>query len=125
MKPPLTPSGFTLIGLLSAVAATGANEKLTVRVTPNISSAPSTVTVRAYVEPHQANRRLRVEADSGSFYRSSEVQLEGDEAPTLTEFRFKSLPGGNYIVSATLIDATGQTTVARDNVTVLPRFGEP
>lgn len=38
------------------------DQKSTLRVTPHVSSAPSTVTVRAYVEPNAHNRRLRVEA---------------------------------------------------------------
>jgi uncharacterized protein (DUF2141 family) len=114
----------TVITLLCATAAT-ASEKLTVRVTPNVSSAPSTVIVRAYVEPNVHNRRLRVEADSGSFYRSSEVQLDGAEAPILTEFRLASLPGGKYIVVATLVDAMGEETVVRRTATVVSRFGEP
>ena len=82
-------------------------------------------TVRAYVVPHADNRRLRIEADSGSFYRSSETQLDGDKAPMLTEFRLKSLPSGKYTVKATLFDATGQATVVQRTAIVLSGFGEP
>lgn len=115
----------TLTALLCVTARTAADEKLTVRVTPNVSSAPSTVTVRAYVQPNEDNRRLRVEADSGVFYRSSEVQLDGEKAPLLTEFQLKSLPSGDYTVMATLIDVRGEKTVARRTALVLSRRGEP
>ena len=125
MKAQLTLAAATVIALLFATSAAGASEKLTLRVTPNVSSAPSTVTVRVYVEPDADNRRLRVEADSGSFYRSSEIQLDGDNAPMLTEFRLKSLPSGAYTVMATLIDAMGDETVVRRSAIVLSRFGEP
>jgi len=125
MKSRLTLAAITTIGLLSATGQTAASEKLTLRVTPNVSSAPSTVIVRAYVTPNAENRILLVEADSGSFYRSSEIQLEGDKAPTLTEFRLNSLPSGEYIVSALLTDSKGEETVVRKTVLVLSRFGEP
>ncbi len=121
----LTIAAATAIALLLATPASGASEPLSLRVTPNVSSAPSTVTVRAYVAPNAANRWLRIEADSGSFYRSSEVQLDGDKAPMLTEFRLKSLPGGEYTVTATLVDAMGEKTlVVQRTAIVLSRFGE-
>jgi hypothetical protein len=82
----------------------------------------SIVLVQGY---HADNRTLRVEADSGSFYRSSEVQLDGDKAPILTEFRLNSLPSGAYTVRATLIDSMGVETVVRRSAIVLSRFGEP
>jgi len=125
MKSRLTLAAATVIGLLVATGSTGASEKLTLRVTPNVSAAPSTVIVRAYVTPNAQNRLLLVEADSGSFYRSSEIQLDGDKAPTLTEFRLNSLPSGEYTVRAVLKDSMGEETVARRTAIVLSRFGEP
>ena len=125
MKTRLMLAVFTVIGMLGASGTTGANEKLTLRVTPNVSSAPSTVMVRAYVTPNSENRWLRIEADSGSFYRSSEMQLDGEKAPTLTEFRLNSLPSGEYTVAASLIDSKGTETVVRRTAIVLSRFGEP
>jgi len=125
MKGRFTLAAATVIGLIFATGTTGASEKLSLRVTPNVSSAPSTVMVRAYVTPNAENRWLRIEADSGSFYRSSEIQLEGDKAPMLTEFRLNSLPSGEYDVVAALIDSKGTETVVRRTAIVLSRFGEP
>jgi len=125
MKGRFTLAAATVIGLLFATGTTGASEKLSLRVTPNVSSAPSTVMVRAYVTPNPENRWLRIEADSGSFYRSSEIQLEGDKAPMLTEFRLNSLPSGEYTVAASLVDSKGTETVVRRTAIVLSRFGEP
>ena len=124
MKCQPTLAAATVIALLSVSTPGRATEKLTVSVTPNVSSAPSTVTVRAYVEPNENNRRLRVEADSGLFYRSSEVQLDGDNAPLLTEFQLRSLPSGDYTVVATLVDVTGGKTVVRRTALVVSRLGE-
>ena len=125
MKTRMTLAAATMIGLLIATGPTSASEKLTLRVTPNVSSAPSTVTVRAYVTPDAGNRTLLVEADSGSFFRSSEIQLDGDKAPALTEFRLASLPSGEYVVTAMLKDSKGEETMARRTVLVLSQFGEP
>jgi hypothetical protein len=124
MKNRFILAAVTTTGLLIATGPTAASEKLTLRVTPNVSSAPSTVTVRAYVTPDPKNRTLTVEADSGSFYRSSEIQLDGDKAPTLTEFRLASLPSGEYTVTAMLKNDVGTEIMERRTVLVLSQFGE-
>lgn len=114
----------TIVALFGVTETTTGDEKLSLKVTPNVSSAPSTVVVRAIVAPHADNRRLHIEADSGAFLRSSDVQLDGDKAPTVTEIRLKNLPSGEYTVKAVLIDAAGTSTVASRTALVLARFGE-
>ena len=116
--------GATLAILIAATGGQNANERLAVRVTPNVSNAPSTVTVKAIVERNAANRYLEVEADSGDFYRSRTIQLDGDRAPLVTEIPFRNLPGGEYAVAATLHDSLGGRTVVRRTVLVLSRSGE-
>jgi hypothetical protein len=125
MKDRLILAAVTAITLLAASGETRATEKLTLRVTPNVSSAPSTVIVKAVVSPDAGNRWLRIEADSGVFYRSSVVQLDGDKAPVVTEIMLKSLPSGEYTVTAVLKNAVGEETLARRTALVLARHGEP
>jgi hypothetical protein len=98
---------------------------LSLRVTPNVSSAPSNLVIKAFVARDAANRWLHVEADSGSFYRSSAIQLDGDNAPVVTHIRLSNLPSGEYAVSAVLTNHLGEETTVRRTVLVLPRFGEP
>ena len=105
--------------------STPASEKLTLRVTPNVSSAPSTVIVKATVARNRDNRWLHIEADSGEFFRSSEIQLDGDKAPVVTEIRLPNLPGGEYIVVAILRNSMGEETIVRRTALVLSKFGEP
>lgn len=124
MKSRLTLAAATTIGLLAASGSTGASEKLLLRLTPNVSNAPSTVVVTATVARHADNRSLRIEADSGGFYRSSDVQLDGDKAPLITEIRFDNLPGGEYVVKAVLRNNLGGETTLRRTALVLPRLGE-
>jgi hypothetical protein len=125
MKYRFTLAFATTIGLVAASGSAGATEKLTLRVTPNVSSAPSTVTVKAIVVKDPDNRWLHVEADSGALFRSSDVQLEGDKAPTVTEIRLNSLPSGEYTVSAVLKNTLGEETVVKRTAIVLSRWGEP
>lgn len=125
MKSRLTIAAVTTIGLLFASGSGGASEKLVLRVTPNVSAAPSTVVVKATVTRNVDNRWLFIEAESGAFYRSSEVQLDGDKAPLITEFRFSNLPGGDYTVKAVLRNNLGEETVVRRTALVMARITEP
>lgn len=125
MKSRWTIAAVSAIGVLCASGSGGASEKLMLRVTPNVSNAPSTVIVMATVAKDADNRWLHIEADSGRFYRSSEVQLDGDRAPLITEIRLNNLPSGDYTVKAVLRNSTGEETVVRRTALVLSRFGEP
>jgi hypothetical protein len=124
MKHRIIFATITVIGLAAGTKDSAATEKLSLRVTPNVSSAPSNVIVRATIAKNAANRWLAIEADSGTFYRSSAIQLDGDKAPTVTDIRLSNLPGGEYAVSATLRNNLGEETVVRRTVLVVAR-GEP
>ena len=125
MKSRLILAAFTTIGLMAGHRETVATEKLSLRVTPNVSNAPSNVIVKATVAKHPDNRWLHIEADSGTFLRSSDIQLDGDKAPTVTEVRLNNLPGGNYAIVAVLRNQLGEETVVRRTLIVLSPFGEP
>jgi len=109
--------------MLSAIPA-GAGEPLIIKVSPNVSFAPANLIVRTTVEANAANRAIAIEAESGEFYRSSEMQLDGDKAPRTTTVEFQSLPSGTYAVTATLYDANGKTrAMVRSEVNVIANGG--
>lgn len=81
-----------------------ARDRLTIRVSPTISFAPANLIVRTTVVADEANRGIEIVAQSEDFYRSSEIPLDGDRAPRTTTFEFRSLPGGSYDITATLLD---------------------
>src|SRR6476660_4977699 len=81
----------------------GAKERLSMQVSPAVSFAPSNLVIRMRLEPDADNRGLEVIAESGDFYRSSAIQLDGDRAPRMVTFQFRSLPPGNYEVTAVVI----------------------
>jgi hypothetical protein len=99
-----------LIGALILMAMPlGAGERLAMSVSPAVSFAPARLVVRAVIAADGENRAVKVVAESGEFYRASEVELDGDRAPRTSMFEFRSLPPGDYQVTATLLGADGQS----------------
>ena len=62
-------------------------------------------------------------AESGSYYRSSMVPLDGANAAAITEMTFKNLPGGEYEVTVVLVEAGGRRTSDRRQVMVATMRG--
>jgi hypothetical protein len=109
--------------LLSAVFA-AAKEPLTMAVSPLQSFAPTNLTIRVRVEPDADNRALEVVAESGDYYRSSRIQLDGAEAPRTISLEIRNLPGGDYDVRSALINRAGRERAAvRTQIFVLGSAG--
>lgn len=100
-------------------AATSARDVVAIRVSPNVSIAPATVRVVVTVEPDANNRELVLEADSGMFFTSSTVQLDGTKAPRLQSFVLKELPAGNYEIGARVVQRNGAAHKAATEYMVL------
>jgi hypothetical protein len=50
--------------------------------------------------------------------------LDGDQSPKTTELQFSNLPGGEYKVTAVVIDALGhQRAIAHQSATVISVLG--
>jgi hypothetical protein len=82
--------------------------------------------VRVRIDRNAENRTLEVVAVSDDFYRSSEIDLDGEQTPATVEFEFRSLPSGNYEVLGVLKDRSGvRRAAAREQVQVIPSGGEP
>jgi hypothetical protein len=103
-----TRACFIGILLVTATLRAGAREVMTLSVSPAVAFAPATLIVRAKIEADARNRTVEIVAESPSFYRSSEIQLDGDKAPRTNMFEFRGVPSGTYDVKATLRDASGQ-----------------
>jgi hypothetical protein len=101
----------------------GAGDKLSMKVSPAIAFAPANLVVRAYVAADPDNRAIEVVAESPDFYRSSQIELDGDKAPHTNVFEFRSLPTGAYQVSAVLIGTRGQRALVRSEVNVMASGG--
>jgi hypothetical protein len=113
-------AGLITFLMLTAISPTGAGEKLALKVSPAVAFAPANLAVRTMVEADAQNRVIEIVAESDDFYRSSEVQLDGDRAPRTNLFEFRSLPPGTYEVRATLFGAGGEQRAAmRQQVNVI------
>jgi hypothetical protein len=112
-------SACTVACVLMAGPA-GASEKVQLRVAPSISFAPADLVIRAIVPSNAKNRAVEIVAESPDFYRSSEVQLDGDRAPVVTECEYRDLPAGRYTVTAVLKGSGDKAiAVAREEVRVM------
>jgi hypothetical protein len=111
--------------LMLATMSLSGGEELKLAVSPAVSMAPTNLNIRARVVPSAQNRALQVVAESGEFYRSSEIQLEGEHAPATITFEFRSVPSGDYMVHGTLIDSAGRRrAIAQQHVTVVSAMGQ-
>jgi hypothetical protein len=99
--------GLSALLLTGSTLALGAGEALTVQLTPEMGFAPADVVVKASVEAHSDNRALELILDSPDFYRSSLVELQGEQAPRTTVFEVRSVPGGRYVVTTRLLGPSG------------------
>ena len=98
---------------------------MTMKVSPAMAFAPANLVVRAMIEADAQNRAVAIIAESVDFYRSSEIQLEGDRAPHTSTIEFRSLPPGNYQVTAALFGADGrERAVVRQSVNIISS-GQP
>ena len=102
---------FALI-LLTRPAGTSAEDRVALRVTPRVAFAPANLIVRATVAADEQNRAIEIIADSRDFYRSSEIQLDGERAPRLTQITFHDVPQGLYEIRAVLKGSTGHELAA-------------
>lgn len=89
--------------LVAAASQPAAVERLKLNVSPSVAFAPANLVVRISIEPDAQNRAVEVAAESSAFYRSSEIQLDGDRAARTNTFELRDLPAGVYEVSATLM----------------------
>jgi hypothetical protein len=94
-----------LLGLTGTLRAEP--QRVSIRVTPAVSFAPANLVIRATVERADENRAIVVVLESPSFYRSSEVTLDGARAPRVTLLQFRGMPGGDYEVRAAIRGSSG------------------
>ena len=114
--------GFCACGF--AARALNGGEMLQMQVSPAIQRAPALLTIRVLVESSPENRLLRVVAESPTFYRSSEVEIDGVNATPLRVFQFRGLPGGRYDVTGVLVGTQGRRAMVSRVAEVVPSRGE-
>jgi hypothetical protein len=109
----LTTRSALTCGLLLLAQPSGSGDALSIRIIPGLTAtAPGAVAVIATIPSHEDNRALRVVAESSEFYRSSQVELNGERAPRTSQFTFTNLPVGEYEITVILGGTQGQRAVS-------------
>jgi hypothetical protein len=114
---------FASAVFFSAAVSINANDPLTMAVSPMRSFAPTNLTIRVHVEPDADNRALDVVAESGEYYGSSRIQLDGVQAPRTISLEMRNLPGGDYDVRVALINSAGRERTAVSKQIAVIAFG--
>jgi flagellar hook assembly protein FlgD len=128
MKRCVIPRATVLLALMCATALVpahvrAAEEKEVSVGMPSFAQAPATVQLNVRVAPRKENRLLRVTLDSGTYYRSSDLPLEGAEAATMHSVRWPGVPSGEYVVIVELFRSNGKRHVAHAGRLEVVGFG--
>jgi hypothetical protein len=81
--------------------------KLTVRLTPLVRVTRGDASGVVVVPRHVNNRVLRVVLESEDYYRLSDVQLDGEDAPQSHSFYWRDVPPGSYRVAVRVYGTEG------------------
>jgi hypothetical protein len=96
-----------LVASSISATATAAADRLQSRIWPSVSQAPASVRIEVVVPQDDDNRTLKIVVDSGDFFRSSTIDLEGADAPGFFSVQYRSMPAGAYEVDVELRGRTG------------------
>jgi len=107
-------AAFSCAILLLAVTTLDSATPLKMEVSPAVSRAPAVLKVRVMLNAMPDDRILTVAAESATFYRSSEIELDGARSNPLNVFEFRDLPTGLYQVTGMVVNTHGpRATVLR------------
>lgn len=110
---------LTAVLMATTVLRGSAADCVGIQIHGHYFSEPATVRLVVTVEPDEANRTLRIEADGDRLFRSTEVNLEGLSEKRLHTVEFKNLPAGAYEIRAEVFSASEMRGMAADVLTVL------
>jgi hypothetical protein len=111
--------GTAIVASTTAVAGSRAEESVRIQIPGRYYSEPASVNIMVAVQPNQQNRLLRVEADGDNFFRSSDIELNGEEGGKYHTMWFKNLPAGQYTVRATVLSGSGEVAQAQAPLLVI------
>ena len=94
---------------------------VTVRVSPSFAIEGSPVQAMVRVARHSENRMLQITVDSENYYRSSEIQLDGDSGAVTHYLPMSSLPAGDYAFLAVVYGTHGERARSSEEFRLLSR----
>jgi hypothetical protein len=108
---------------VSGVAAKP-SDPVAIRLGPAVSMEPGAVRITTLVEPDERNRELVIEVESALHFRSSTVQLDGEQAARSHALWVKNLPAGQYEVRVRLQREAEREHVINQNFQVVGGRGD-
>jgi hypothetical protein len=109
---------FTGLAGLSPAASADEGE-VGLRVTPLVAQVPAHVNIVVQIPRAVDNRLLRITLDSGAFYRSSDVPLDGDKAAVQHLLTWRGIVAGSYDVVAELYGPANRKKIVRRQLQVM------
>jgi hypothetical protein len=114
---------FALLVLGAAVLSAGAicgeaSEVVEIHLRGRYFIEPATVHITVAVEPDEANRVLRIEADGDQVFRASDLSLSGANEKRMHSLQFKNLPAGSYTLRAQVFSSDSMRGQAEQQLLV-------
>ena len=93
-------------------------EAVSLELDQTIMQAPAILRMTVTVLRRDVNRSVRIEADSAAYFRSSQIPLNGANAPSRYRIVYTDVPEGQYKIRVELRGTSELLAVARRSVVV-------
>jgi hypothetical protein len=106
-------------GVLVGSMQLSADEAISITVRPAVTTWKGSARLRVLVARNESNRALIWEVDGPSYYRSSEMELNGAASPRSYFFTIRDLPAGDFEVRATVRRNDNSHVIDRSSIKVV------
>lgn len=117
--------GLVIFAGILMGSQTSADEAISITVRPAVATYRGSALLKVLVARDDKNRSLVWEVDGPSYYRSSELQLNGAASPRSFVFMMRELPAGQFEVRATVKRNDRTSATDRSSITVVGGPIEP
>ena len=117
--------GLVIFAGILMGSQTSADEAISITVRPAVATYRGSALLKVLVARDDKNRSLVWEVDGPSYYRSSELQLNGAASPRSFVFMMRELPAGQFEVRATVKRNDRTSVTDRSSITVVGGPIEP
>ena len=117
--------GLVVFAGILMSSQTSADEAISITVRPAVATYRGSAQLKVLVARDDKNRSLVWEVDGPSYYRSSELQLNGAASPRSFVFMMRELPAGEFEIRATVKRNDRTSVTDRSSITVIGGPIEP